>query len=450
MKEDTKDYVFISYSHDDNIDEVLEWFRDNQYNVEYDKSLSAGEEWKNTVRHLIKSNNCKGVLAIMSRNSLSSNAVLEEMEIAGNHKQYAAISLDKVSLATLFDSLDEKSKPIGKDILEFFPREKIYVTLDGLKDGSDCKKLEGAFEDWGLKKDASLTRGNVATLDRYTSEISGEKERLSNQQKGYYTFDMEAINSVLESYPQEDAQLTVLDLGCSNGALTTSRFSGSKFANVIGIDYNKSDIEEAEKNCTDNRFKFFCMDLNDPKFKDKLKEKLNSLGIERVDIVFMALTLHHLDHPDEFLKDLYDVFKSGDHIIIRGSDDGGKLCYPNDELLQDFLSRYAKIVSEVNDRQNGRKLYSQLFNAGYEDISIKYQIVDTCGMKGQDKKCMYNIGFAFREERLKEIINRNENNQQIKKEAESLLQALKKFHEGFINGAFWYCNTSYIAIAKVE
>lgn len=448
MNDTTKEYVFLSYSHKDDIEPLLDWLDRKGYNAVYDSELSLGDLWDMKVRRYINNKKCKGVLSVLSRASLVSPAILKETDYVHLfNKSSACVLLDNCSLAETHALIvNEDDKEIAASIMERFPPEKIYITLNELLASPD-NKLDSTLEQWGVHVETDPTEISLLPIDRYTSEIKGEAERLNRQQLGYFNFDMDAINKAIEESPKDE--FVVLDLGCSNGEITSSRFEDDRFKVVIGVDYNASDIEKAKAADYGAKFHFYHMDLESDEFIAELNDKLKLLNIAKVDIVFMALTLHHLKDPHKFLFKLYDVFSDSGVIILRGSDDGGKLCYPESELLSEFLTRYDVLVSSVSDRCNGRKMYKQLSDAGYLDIKMMYQVVDTCEKTRAEKANFYRVGFGFREVRLQEIAERNPQNAGIQKEVEWQLKALFKIKELFGRRDFWYSNVSYIAMAAV-
>ena len=85
--------------------------------------------------------------------------------------------------------------------------------------------------------------------------------------------------------------------------------------------------------------------LEDEDIVEKLSAILEESGRNKADIIFSALVLHHLKSPSKLLLRLYEIMADDAKIIVRGSDDGGKLCYPKTELLQEILERYGKLVN---------------------------------------------------------------------------------------------------------
>lgn len=445
MNDRTKDYVFLSYSHEDDISDLIKEFDKHNYNIVYDRAIKYGEDWDLVARRYISNSKCKGVIFVVSYNSLISRQILKEVEYTNkfNKNYFSYLYQNKTHQdikKQLWDKSSEKEKYIMDCIIEAFPEEQIYVTANDL----DWVRVKEVFSEWGLKND------DLPIQVSYTTDMKGEKERLNNQQKGYYEFDKKAIDLVMKSFDRKG--LCVLDIGCSNGGLTISRFAEEpKISKVIGVDYNAGDIAQAKKSAEayGDKFAFYTVDLEEENVIENLNKILSDEGVEKVDIVFGALVLHHLKKPSKLLLQLYDIMKEDGKIIMRGSDDGGKLCYPKSELLEEILTRYGKLVT-ASDRSNGRKLYSQLYNAGYVGIQMMYSVADTCEKDRRSRERLFDIGFSFRLNRIDELIKSNPNQEGLKKEREWFKDALAEFKEAFVERSFWYCNISYIAIAGVN
>lgn len=449
MNDRTKDYVFLSYSHQNDIQDLVKAFDEHGYNIVFDESLSYGEQWDLSIRRYIKSEKCKGVMLLVSDKSLISKPILSEIEYTNMfRKKMFCIMNDNLTIAelckTISNRLNEDEEYVMENISEYLSDEKIFVPRSSL----DWNRIDETFKTWGFKKE--LNELERIDFGSYTSDLKGEKERLFKQQTGYYHFDMEAINQVLDTFTRDN--LCVMDLGCSNGQLTISRFaSDPRIKKVIGIDYNQKDVDAANESAKEygDKFSFYKLDLESKTILEELEAILSEQGIEKVDIVFSALTLHHLKQPKVLLMKIYDLFSEDGKIILRGSDDGGKLCYPGSELLQEIITRYEKLVPS-SDRSNGRKLYSRLYDSGYLGIKMMYQVTDTCEKDRKKKENIFNVGFSFRLNRIDELIRLNPDNEHLKQERAWFEEALSKFKEIFCDRKFWYCNVSYIAIAGVK
>ena len=448
MLDITKEYAFLSYSHKDNIDPLIKWFDEHGYNIVYDKTIYPGDIWDMKVRKYINNPMCKGVISLISQNFLSSPSILKETDyIHRFNRKYLSISLDNQPPLESFKLIkNEDDKEIASFIMESFPVEKIYLNLrDVLNENDD--RLEHTLEEWGIYHE--IINPDYSSIKDYTAEFEGTKERLARlreQQKSYYDFDMKVINKLLE----DKGDIVVLDLGCSNGELAFSRFSDECYKTVIGVDINEQDIRLASNANYGDKFHFFNYDLESEDFIKNIKNELDKLGIKKVDFIFMALVLHHLKNPEEILTSLRELLNEDGKIFIRGSDDGGKLCYPGNDLMFELFTRYNELIKSTNDRQNGRKLFHQLYQAGFKDIKLHYSVFDTCECSKEEKMSYFKIGFNFRKLRLEEIKRLNPDNIAIQNEVAWQLEAINKIKEMFLKDDFWYSNVLYIATASVK
>lgn len=446
MNDRTQDYVFVSYSHKDDIQPLLQAFAQRRYNLVYDEAMSYGEEWDLKARRYIQNPKCKGVLSLLSRYSLYSKPVLKETEYAERFKKNLfAVLLENQPLAETYarlsPTLNEDQQYVLDEMMESFPPEQLYTFANGI----NWDKVAQTFATWGFAPTLE-NRYDQLTQVTYSSDIVGEDKRLHRQQESYYDLDMQVIGRMLDKLGKNN--VTVLDIGCGNGDTSLSRFGDDpRIAKVIGVDYHPRSIEEARRKAASygDRFAFYEVDLNASDAIDRIRAAMAEQGVEKIDLVFAALVLHHLENPQLLLLKLYDVFDERGKIIVRGSDDGGKLCYPQSELLTEILDRYGRLTSS-SDRENGRKLYSQLYHAGYINPQMKYVVSDTTDA---DKDMLFHLAFGFRLNRIDALVAKNPDNAFLLQEREWMANALARFKEAFFRQDFWYCVTTYIASAEV-
>ncbi|MCX6732787.1 MAG: class I SAM-dependent methyltransferase [Candidatus Roizmanbacteria bacterium] len=122
-----------------------------------------------------------------------------------------------------------------------------------------------------------------------------EKEKISELKYGGYNkliFDIVPKNS------------KVLDIGCSTGLLA-KLLKENKNCSVVGIDFDKKSLQQAEKYCST----VYEIDLDE---SDRIKNALND---ERFDIITMGDVLEHLKHPGVLLKELQRYLKPNGMIL---------------------------------------------------------------------------------------------------------------------------------------
>ncbi len=450
MNDRSKDYVFVSYSHADDIAPLLQAFEERGYNLVYDKAMSYGEEWDLNARRYIQNAKCKGVLSVLSRHSLCSKPVLMETEYAQRFKKNLfAILTEHRPLTQMYEklapTLDDNALYILDCMMENFPPEQLYAFADT----PDWDKIQQTFATWGFKPQVVADYDSIVQV-AYSSDIKEETSRLSRQQESYYELDMQAINGVLDDLGKDG--ITVLDLGCGNGSVTVSRFGEDpRIRKVIGVDVHAGNLQEARQRAAvyGDRFVFAQVDLNSATVIEDIRAVMTANGVEAIDLTFAALVLHHLENPKLLLLKLYDIFDERGRIIVRGSDDGGKLCYPESRLLTEILDRYDRLVHS-SDRENARKLCHQLYHAGYVNPRMLYTVSDTVGKDREFKELLFQLAFSFRLNRVDALLEKNPGNAFIASEREWLAGALETFKEAFFKQDFWYCVTTYIAIAEVS
>ena len=181
------------------------------------------------------------------------------------------------------------------------------------------------------KEEISLITGKH--LSSYKAENKSELKRLRIQAINTREPDQNAIKYVLDHMPQKE-QLSILDMGCAYGFVTKDRFAKIPNAKVIGVDRSEILIDYAKENSMFNGASYYVLDLEDEEVIDNLYEIMQKENIEKFDIIFASLVIHHLKNPNKLLRNIRKVLADDGYIIIRGSDDGSIVTYNDDGLIQ--------------------------------------------------------------------------------------------------------------------
>lgn len=297
------------------------------------------------------------------------------------------------------------------------------------------------------KKENSLNfnehKGSV-----YESDYRNEIERLKIQAQNAASIDKNSIMEVFNNL-NEDEKLCVLDVGSAYGFVAEDRFGHNpKVDKILCIDKNERVIERARILFAENEKMIFeIVDVESDDFINQMKEILNRNHIEKIHLVFSALTLHHLKDPNKVLRNLRRLITEGSHIILRGSDDGSKLCYPRYELMQKIIEMTAS-VQGVSDRFNGRKIFTQLSNAGFKNIRVFSSMKDLSCFNYDDRDLLFNESFAYRINYFYKQVEKNPNNTEAKNQLKLMKEYLEEFENLFYESNFWYCEYDYIGIAE--
>ena len=281
----------------------------------------------------------------------------------------------------------------------------------------------------------------------YTPFSERELQRLKIQSENSKSSDEDAFKIALSDFKKEQP-LNVLDVGCAYGFVGHSRFNSDRFLNIVGIDKNTECINYAKEKFGNDRFSYYTVDLAGDFSKDLNEIKLEK-NIDSFDVVFIALVLHHLGDGivPEVLRNLRKYMSNNGVIILRSLDDGSKLAYNDDGLLDKIIKLNLKSKG-VSDRFNGRKLFGYLHNAGFRDIKIKSYMKDTAYFDSDQIQFLFEESFSYRINTFERNFKNDPNNKEIENNLYEMRNLLKKFESKFHEKDFWYCEYDYVGIAK--
>lgn len=294
----------------------------------------------------------------------------------------------------------------------------------------------------------STGNGNAART-AYSSTYADEEARLALQAKNTAESDRMALDFLREQGGMRE-HMTVLDVGCAYGHVTRDRFASLDCVDrIIGVDANAKAIERARALHADvPKMSFEVVDLEDDGMEERLRGILSRCGAgDGADIVYSSLTLHHLSDPVRVLRVLRRLLAPGGHVIIRGSDDGSKMCYPGVALMEWIIDK-SMSVRGASDRMNGRKLFMQLIEAGYGNVRILSNMRDTSALDEGDRDVLFKESFAYRIDYFEKECERNPSDVRLLNECEDMRTALQQLERRFHEKGFWYCEYDYVAVAE--
>lgn len=333
---------------------------------------------------------------------------------------------------------------LERSIDRSFERESEPEERKSRAGGSEAETNPQAVKD-RLPKIQKSVRGP----SRYSSSHGQEGRRLKVQAGNYQAIDMRALEQVLSKLDSGPGTLLALDLGCAGGELTADRFGAfDRFAHVIGVDRNSVKIEQAGAAGFGSKFSFCELDVEADDFEQKIEEILREKGSEQFDVIFSALTIHHLSHPVKAIFKLRKLLRPGGYLLLRGSDDGSKLAYPDEQDLVPHIMHMTRQVEGTSDRENGRKLYNQLWSAGFRSVEMLYEIKDTAGRPVDERMALYEGSFSYRINHFKRRLDEAPDDPKVREEYEWMKDALQELEMQFFNDGFYYQETVYIAVAR--
>ena len=281
------------------------------------------------------------------------------------------------------------------------------------------------------------------TTSSYRSDAASERRRLKIQSQFSEEIDQEAFLYALQRIGQKE-HLYGLDIGCADGYVTESRFRDEYgFELVVGLDHNKNLME---KQTSHGVFRYHYMNVESPDFEDEMEELLDLYGIEGFDVVFMALTLHHLKQPVRFLRKIRRFINKGGALILRGVDDGALIAYGDDGLVEKIIEQSIE-TKNISDRFHARKFYSMLRSAGFDDIDVKYTENDTVGITPEERDVLFRYYFKFRSDYTKRQLATDPDNPDYQRKHEQLVEDLDELEDLFLKPDFFFMVMTITAIA---
>lgn len=321
----------------------------------------------------------KVFLLILNSRSITSEAVLDELEMAHNiakNTPYCVI------------------QPVFTEFLDYddvqYHEAMLYIRRLQFVHAENTTSISEVVERI-LEKQPQLRQ--LVEKRSKSQYVVQEKEdiRLERQNQLLDSFDLDIYQRVWAQYDSPK----VLDVGCGTGDMLASRFGDSDFGILVGFDRSKRQIETAKiKHGSPNRY-YYEVDIESPDFSETLESIKNSLQIKHFDIVNVSMVLLHVQDPEKLLSILRSSISNHGTIIIRDIDDGINFAYPDPDNAFARIYKMCYHDTQSGYRHNGRKVFSDLINAGYSEVSLERQGMSTIGMTNQQKETLFSMYFPF-------------------------------------------------------
>lgn len=302
-----------------------------------------------------------------------------------------------------------------------------------------------------LKIETPKTRSakHTSSASKYAPDNARELDRLSTQAQNIEPFDRKTLAAAAARFGTRP--LVVVDLGSANGTLTKSRFSSDQYARVLGIDRNPNLVAAANASLEEgSKFSFVQADLETDDIESVINDFLESENLPRVDLIFSALTLHHLANPIKLLRTCRYVLGETGTIVLRGSDDGSKLAWPDPDQNVERIIELTLASPGVSDRLNGRKIYSQLYRAGFRNIEIANVTSDTAGLRPHERSLLFLESFGYRANYLAQRVESSPSDASLMNDLEEMRRRLDELEVDFEDEGFYYVETHFGATARIS
>lgn len=283
-------------------------------------------------------------------------------------------------------------------------------------------------------------------LSSYRAELKSELKRLKIQSDNTREADNIALKYVLENMPEKE-QLNILDMGCAYGFVTKDRFSKIPNAKVVGVDRSQELIQYANEKSIFENCSYYVVDLETEETIDQLEQIMEEQDIEKFDIIYASLVIHHLKNPNKLLRNVRRLLDKSGFIIIRGSDDGSMISYADEGLVQKVIDLHLS-CDGISDRLNGRKIYSQLISSGYKNVKMINWIKEISGLDMDERYDIFIERFSYRRNYLKAQCDKDPYNNSLKKKYEEMDYLLSELENKFAEESFWYSEIDFIGVAQ--
>lgn len=191
-------------------------------------------------------------------------------------------------------------------------------------------------------------------------------EYLMENEEEAFRLDIKTNSKVVEKqalWAGIKAGMHVADMCCGSGKATSILHKLVQPSGVvIGLDGSEKRIEYAKEHYNDRGIKFRCRDIRKP---------LGDLGM--FDFIWIRLLLeYYLSSSFDIVKNVSEIVKPGGILCLIDLDYNCLSHFGISPRLERTLFAVMKYVEKnANfDPYAGRKLYSHLYNLGYQDINV--------------------------------------------------------------------------------
>lgn len=299
-------------------------------------------------------------------------------------------------------------------------------------------------------KSTSKYDAGISSHSSYSSQAANESARLVTQGELTRSSDMPALEFALEHFEEEE-DIYILDLGCAHGTIMEDRFGNSSYKNlhVIGFDRDADVIKnDQEKNPFPN-FDYANIEIESPVFLERARAYMKEHNIPGFHIVTSTVFLRHMKEPQKVMKDVYELLLPGGFMFVREQDDGSIVSFGDNGLIERILDKHFSLPG-VSDHFYGRKVYSQLKEAGFSKIVPFDNARTTAGKSLDYRLSMFNMSFSQRINYAKYLLSEHPEDKKIEDIVKWMDVALPKLEELFKSDSFWYQESDFVFLAQKE
>lgn len=196
-------------------------------------------------------------------------------------------------------SLDDAAQLFGvsvKTFIKLLKEEKVPAR----KIGREWRFSRSALINWLSAGDSQAYSASEGELKEFFNQVAPEWEEISRK---YY--DQSIKNRIMDmGILKKD--MTVVDIGCGDGYI--SRAISGMVEKVIAIDISSRMLEQLNRKALESGIK------NIETMETEAQEV--PLADSSVDMVFASMFLHHIDEPEEIIREVYRIIKPGGTVVV--------------------------------------------------------------------------------------------------------------------------------------
>lgn len=372
---------FVSYSSRDNeiVQNIISDLEKRGLKCWYAPRDVVGRYAKSIVDAI---DNSKVFLICLSKNSATSDHVLNEVEMVYNKMKSS--NNDIIIEPLCLENIDMDSSEF--DEMMYYIRRINFISPKNFTSPTQ-------IADEIYNKNRNVLGLGKKEISREKIEYvysEGEKERLILQNELLRKYDQDVYKEIFNT----KSQLKILDVGCGNADVIFDRirlFDGSY--TIIGVERDSQLISLAkEKHGSENAF-FLQADVESSDFIDDLMDFMDDKDINGFDIIHISMFLMYLKDVGKLFRKLKRLLNNGGLILIKDVDDGLNYAYPDETHQFDKIYKMCSVNKSLGYRFNGRQILHYLLKAGFTKIELKKQGLSTLGMSEKERSILFDMYF---------------------------------------------------------
>ena len=433
-----KNDFFISYAKEDTdkIIKIVQSLENKGLKCWYAPRDVIGRYAKAIVEAIEQS---KVFLVCLSKHSAVSEHVLNEVEMVYNKMRMPGgnIIIEPLCL----ENIDMDAPEF--DEMMYYIRRINFITPNDFTAASMADEVFNRNRtvlnlNAGIKKD----RNSISYIDS-----ADEEERLRLQNELLREFDSDIYKDVFDRLDNP----SILDLGCGIGQVLFDRLRNSACPfKYIGVERDENRIAEARHLHPEKDTFFLQADVETEDFFDDLMDLMDKTNIRGFDVIHISMFLLYLKNLGKLFRRLKRLLNDDGVIFIKDVDDGINFAYPDDGGTFDRIYKMCARIPNSGDRLNGRQIPHHLIKAGFGQIDLVRQGLNTFNMTKDQRDVLFNMYFKPILSGSKELCEQYPQNEDFCEDYSWYNSNYEDIHKRFLDDEFVFSLGIQIYVARKE